>query len=296
MNLRPAFILGVVALATLTIVQLGCEQPNSSGNNASGADSNSVSSSGTIKLNGQIISIPSPNQLAILVQKANVPFKPEVLSDLSKRELYLDEYKKSMNLGVYGADLAYLANYGQAQKANDYFDAVGKLAGELEVLEHIDGKLVSRLSNNISQRDSVLKLSGQFFHSADKYLKNSQRADLAGLILFGGWIESLHLAVEAASVSAEVKTRIAEQKHACSSLNNLLKEMNNSAMDPIKKELDMLTSLYNSLESTYEYEKPITDSKEKTTYIRSNSSVKMSDEQMAEIKNRIEVIRTLITQ
>jgi hypothetical protein len=268
MNLRPAFITGVVVLAAIVLIQVGCEQPTTTGNNGSTLDSNSISSSGTVKLDGQIISIPSPTQLAILVQQSNLPFKAELLNDLSKRDLYLDEYKKSMNLGVYGADL----------------------------IEHIDGKLVSRLNSNISQRDSVLKLSSQFFHSADKYLKNSQRSDLAGLILLGGWIESLHLAMDAASVNPEVKKRIGEQKHACQSLNALLQNISNPALDPLKKELNDLNKLYEKLESTYTYSKPITDAKEKTTYFTSKSSVNVSVDQLAEIKAKIENIRTIITQ
>jgi hypothetical protein len=296
MNLRPAFITGVVVLAAIVLIQVGCEQPTTTGNNVSTLDSNSISSSGTIKLDGQIISIPSPTQLAILVQQSNLPFKAELLNDLNKRGLYLDEYKKSMNLGVYGADLAYVANFEKGQVANDYFNAVGKLAGEIEVIEHIDGKLVSRLNSNISQRDSVLKLSSQFFHSADKYLKNSQRSDLAGLILLGGWIESLHLAMDAAAINPEVKKRIGEQKNACQSLNALLQNITNPALDALKKELNELNKLYEKLESTYTYSKPITDTKEKTTYFTSKSSVNVSVDQLTEIKAKIENIRTIITQ
>ncbi len=297
MNLRPLFMSCFGALGIASFLLTSCEQPSTTGtSNTTGVDSNSVSSSGTVKLEGQIISIPSPNQLAALMRQSNIPFKAEILHNLAKRETYLSEQKKAMNLGVYGTDLAYIANFEKAQLANDYFDVVGKLAGELEVLDHIDSRLVNRLSSNISQRDSVLRLSSQFFQSADRYLKNNERSDLAGLILLGGWIESVYLACEPAQTNEEIKQRIGEQKHACASLLNLINNFQDPSMDQLKKDMKALNDVYSELESTYSYQKPITDTKEKRTYFTSKTSVKVSAEQLAEIARRIQAIRTIIIQ
>ncbi|MFN6379207.1 MAG: hypothetical protein ACK4WD_08020 [Flavobacteriales bacterium] len=296
MSLRPKFIGSMFLVVSLVVFSTGCEQPASTNITNNPTDGNNVSSTGTVKLDGQIISIPSPNQLAILVRQSNVPFRPEKLHDLKKTDFYLSEQKKALNLGVYGADLAYIANFDKGQLANDYFDAVGKVAGELEILDHIDGKLVSRLSNNISNRDSVLRLSGQFFHSADRYLKNNKRTDLAGLVLLGGWVESIHFASEAAKTNEDVKRRIAEQKHACASLTNLIMKINDPSLDSLLDQLIELNSIYSELSSNYTYSKPITDEKEKTTYITSKSSVNMDQKQLEAVSNRIEAIRSIIIQ
>jgi hypothetical protein len=283
-------------VVSLVVFSTGCEQPASTNTTNNPTDGNNVSSTGTVKLDGQIISIPSPNQLAILVRQSNVPFRPEKLHDLKKTDFYLSEQKKALNLGVYGADLAYIANFDKGQLANDYFDAVGKVAGELEILDHIDGKLVSRLSNNISNRDSVLRLSSQFFHSADRYLKNNKRTDLAGLVLLGGWVESIHFATEAAKTNEDVKRRIAEQKHACASLTNLIMKINDPSLDSLLDQLIELNNIYSELSGNYTYSKPITDEKEKTTYITSKSSVNMDQKQLEAVSNRIEAIRSIIIQ
>lgn len=296
MSLRPTFIGSMLLFVSMVVISTGCEQPTTTNTTTSTVDSNSVSGSGTLKLDGQIISIPSPNQLAILVRQSNVPFKQEQLHDLKKSDYYLSEQKKALNLGIYGADLAYIANFDKGQLANDYFDAVGKVAGELEILDHIDGKLVSRLSNNISNRDSVLRLSSQFFHSADRYLKNNKRTDLAGLVLLGGWVESIHFASEAASSNEDVRRRIAEQKHACASLTNLLTKINDPALENLVEQMKELNDIYADLQATYSYSKPITDAKEKTTYITSKSTVNMDQKQLEAVSNRIEAIRSIIIQ
>ena len=296
MKLRPAFIGTWIVLIAVLFTQYGCEQPTNSNTKAPLLDSNSVSSAGTIKLDGQIISIPSPTQLAILVEQSKVPFRKELMHDLAKREKYLSEQKKALNLGVYGADLAYIANYQQGQIANDYFDAVGKSAGDLEILDHLDGKLVSRISNNISERDSVLRLSAQFFQAADRYLKSNERADLAGLVLLGGWVESLHLAMDAGAVNEDVRNRIGEQKHACESLSELLNKFTDPSMSDLQKQLNDLKSIYTNFTPKYVYGKPITDAKEKTTYFTSKSTVMLSVEDLAKVKDKIEAIRQIITQ
>jgi hypothetical protein len=82
MSLRPTFIGSMFLVVSLVILSTGCEQPTTTNTATNNADSNSVSGSGTVKLDGQIISIPSPNQLAILVRQSNVPFKQEQLHDL----------------------------------------------------------------------------------------------------------------------------------------------------------------------------------------------------------------------
>lgn len=297
MSLRPVFMSSVLFCAGLTLILSSCEQPST--NNASspsGIDSNSVSSSGTVKLEGQIISIPSPNQLAILIRQSNVAFQDNKLHDLGKANYYLSEEKKAMNLGLYGADLAYIANFEKGQLANDYYEAVGRLAGELEILDHIDSKLVSRLSSNVSNRDSVLRLSSQFFHSADKYLKNNKRSDLAGLILLGGWVESIHFALDAATTNPEIRKRVGEQKHACASLTNLLIEANMPALEQLTSEMKALNDIYSGFSTEYTYSKPITDVKERTTYITSKSSVLVEDKQLTALADRIKAIRSIIIQ
>jgi hypothetical protein len=295
MRLHPFYFVSVVSIAVAASFS-ACTEPTAPPTNPPLADSSSVSSSGTVKFQGEIISVPSPTQIAVIIQKANIPYKAELVNSLNNRTKYTSEIKKALNMGTYGADLAYIANYEKGQINNDYFEAVGDLANDLQILDHVDKSLISRLSNNVSNRDSLLSLNAQFFRAGDRYLKNAERADLAGLILFGGWIEALHISLDAATTNKDIRTRIGEQKHAANSLLNLLNKYDDAELDAVKSEMVAISEVFMDLESTYKFEKPINDSKNKTTYLRSKTGVIVSDDQLTELREHVNTLRNLITQ
>ncbi|MFY7970615.1 MAG: hypothetical protein ACOVOO_01660 [Flavobacteriales bacterium] len=295
MRLHPFYFVSVVSIAVAASFS-ACTEPTAPPTNPPLADSSSVSSSGTVKFQGEIISVPSPTQIAVIIQKANIPYKAELVNSLNNRTKYTSEIKKALNMGTYGADLAYIGNYEKGQINNDYFEAVGSLANDLQILDHVDKSLISRLSNNVSNRDSLLSLNAQFFRAGDRYLKNAERADLAGLILFGGWIEALHISLDAATTNKDIRTRIGEQKHAANSLLNLLNKYDDAELDAVKSEMVAISEVFMDLESTYKFEKPINDSKNKTTYLRSKTGVIVSDDQLTELREHVNTLRNLITQ
>jgi hypothetical protein len=259
-------------------------------------DSSSVSSSGTLKFQGEIISIPSPTQIAVILQKASIPYQQGAVNPLTNASKYTGEFKNAMNMGVYGADLAYIANYEQGQINNDYFETIGDLAGELQILEHIDKSLLSRLANNISNKDSLLSLNAQFFRSGDQYLKNAERSDLAGLILLGGWVEALYISMDAAITNKDIRSMLGDQKHAAASLVSLMSKYNEPSLEKVKVEMLALGEVFQEMESSYEYQKPINDTKEKTTYLRSKSNVIVSDDQLSALREKTNSLRNLIIQ
>jgi hypothetical protein len=274
----------------------GCAEHTATPQAGMASDTSAVTSSGTMKIDGEIISIPSPTLLATLLLKANIPFNGQAVNPLQNQVNYTSETKKALNLGVYGADLAYVANYEQGQTNSDYFNVIAKLAGELGVLEHLDQTIVSRLNNNINNRDSLMALNATFFHAADKYLKSNERGDLASLVLVGGWVEAIHLSIEPAYSNAEVRNRVGEQKYSARSIQNLINRQTDPSLDPIKENVTKLVELLSALESSYKYQKPITDSKDRITYFTSKTSILVSDQELADIKEQVQTLRTLIIQ
>lgn len=283
---------GMLTLACLT----ACQETPSTPAPSIEIDSIGVSSSGTMRFDGEIISIPSTAMIASMLQKNNIQFKQELLNPLQNRNKYVNETKKALNLGVYGCDLAYLANYNLGQINIDYFDAVASLAADLEVLDKIDKSIITQFQNNISQRDSLLALNANFFHAADSYLKNNERGHLSGLILIGGWIESLNLATDAAANNEDIRKRVAEQKYSATSIRNLASKMDHNTFGAIKTELDKLCTTLEGLESSYIFRQPINDQREKKTYLRSQTSVKLTEGDLKSLQAQVATVRNLITE
>jgi hypothetical protein len=281
----------------LSLALHSCQEPQNSGQ-VPAADSlgSGISQSGTMNFGGEIISLPSPIQIASYLKKNNLPFKQELVHLPGAKPKYVNETKKALNMGVYGADLAYISNFNLGQQNADYVDLVAQLASELGVLDHVDRKIITRLRTGLTSTDSLIRLNADLFHSADKYLKSNDKYDISAYILIGGWIESLHLAADAAKSNEFLKTRLGEQKYAAESIDRLNKKFTDPAYEPIRKEIELLCAEFAKLESSYSYRKPIVDAETRTTYINSKTSVQMADEQLMAITSLVEKIRTLITE
>ena len=59
-----------------------------------------------VKFNNTLFSLPSPYQLAIMVKDNGITYNSEILNPTSNLANYINNFKKSLNLGIFGADLA----------------------------------------------------------------------------------------------------------------------------------------------------------------------------------------------
>ena len=208
----------------------------------------------------------------------------------------MNQSSQALNLGVYGADLAYLSNYNNAQLKLDYFKVVEDLATELNIRNNIDQSLIDRFASNIDSRDSLYKLNANLFKAADQYLKQNDEEEVAALVLSGGWIEALHLSMQAAESNDAMRNRIGEQGTAVRSIVNLLKRSTEPSTLELAAKMAALAELFEGLNMTYTYVKPIPDASQRISYLNSKSKVELSDEQLALIAVQVDAIRNMIIQ
>jgi hypothetical protein len=246
---------------------------------------------------GEIFSIPSPIQSAIFIKRSGNPYEKSLLNATSKSASYSTRFSMAMNLGVYGADLAYVTMYDQTQDAIAYLNAAKKISNELDITNAFPNSTLERFSKNLGNKDTMLVLVGIAFRSCDTYLKNNDQNDISGLILAGGWLESLHFATNAYKTkpSEETKNRIAEQKSSLKSLVALLNQFySQQEYTEFIDNLRDLESVYDGVEFNYVYEKPTTDAAKKVTTINSKTEVKISKEQIDAISEKVKAIRSQI--
>lgn len=257
-------------------------------------DANNAIGQGLLKLDREIFSLPSPVQTAILLQKNAVKYNEGLVNAVNAESSYLNRTQKALNMGVYGADLAYLSNFNNTQMKNDYLRVVEKIATDMDIRNHIDQSLIDRFALNIDNRDSIYSLNAELFNSVDRYLKESGESHIAALILTGGWVEGMHITLGSAVSNAEIRNRVGEQASAARSLRKLIMRMEDPALKELETMLSDLDKSFQSLGFNYTYVKPITDASERVTYLNSKSSVTMSDEQLKEITERVNAIREYI--
>lgn len=250
-----------------------------------------------LEVDGQLFSIPSPIQTAILLKKVGTEYNGEILNSPKNVMEYSTNFKKAANLGIYGADLGYVTMYDQTQVAITYLNSVKKLADDLGVTSAFDMELVERFEKNIGNKDSLFVLISDAYRVSDAYLKSNERKDVGGLVLAGGWVESLYFATEVAkqNPNKEVIKRIGEQK---TTLNNLIKLLTPFYSKPQFQEfidkLMELNEIYEEVSYTYTYEKPTTKPEEKLTVINSKTKVEVPDDVLKKINEKVQEIRTFI--
>ena len=288
---RGAFLL----LSVTALLSAGCSGDPKETDELPPVDSTGTST--ILNVNGEIFSIPSPIQTAFLIKGSGAAYSKEILNAPNKSSNYSTNFSKALNLGIYGADLGYVTIYDQTQDAIGYLNAAKKLADELGVSGAFDANTIERFSKNLGNKDSMLVLVGVAYRSSDAYLKNNDRSDVSGLVLAGGWLESLHFAtnVYKTKPNEDVKRRIAEQK---SSLQSLIKLLNQFYSQPEYTEfidnLNDLSTVFDGVEFKYTYEKPTTDAEKKVTTVNSKSEVKITPEQVESITQKVKSIRSQI--
>lgn len=251
-------------------------------------------------LNGKIFSIPSPIQTMTLLRKTEPNFKANLLNKVAKVDSYQTEYKRALNLGIYGADLGYSSIYLEKKHILDYIVTVEKITKSLGLESTFDKTFIDRYQKHVDNTDSMLVIVSDAFKNADLFLKNNNRKTVSALILAGGWIESLHFAtalLKNNTKDKELLDRVCEQKQTLMTLIALLEENNkNNESDQLIAQLKELKIAFDTIVVNYKYAEPETNEKAHLTVLKHDISFDVQNETVNAITQQIEKIRTHITQ
>ncbi|MBG16667.1 MAG: hypothetical protein CL853_09985, partial [Crocinitomicaceae bacterium] len=108
--------------------------------------------------------VPTPNELFTLFDQVNVNFNSDLLSSTENIEQkYISNKNKALCFGVFSADLAFAANFGEASESLKYFSAIRNLGDQLNVNNAFDQVVFDRIEKNIDQNnnDSLFSLSSE---------------------------------------------------------------------------------------------------------------------------------------
>jgi len=289
-RLKTYFLL----IAITGSVVVSCKTDNKEADQENKIDS---TQSNFVKLDKSVFSIPSPYQTAYLIKRLGLSFDKSLCNQNTNLANYSTNFKKGLNLGIYGADLGYVAIYEQNQEALNYLKASQKLASDLGINGAFDAKLIERFQSALGKKDSMIAVSALAFRAGDNYLQNNDRKDVASLIIAGGFIESLHLTLSLANnhKNMELYNRLGEQKVT---LDNLIKLFTpyyeQQEYTEFIDQLIELAYVFDAIEVKYTYAPPTTDSEKKLTIVNGKTEVILTPEQLEEITQKIKSIRAQI--
>src|ERR1043165_8111173 len=169
--------------------------------------------------------IPSPLEISVLLKESGKKYNASYLNSPDNLAKYNSNYKKALNLGIYGTDLGYTNIYEQNQDGIKYMASIKELADGLNIGQFFDIETIGRLATNSKNLDSLLLITTQNFNSINHYLQTQDRANLSVLLLTGGWVEALHILCEVAKANPtnkELQETIGEQKIILENIKLLL--------------------------------------------------------------------------
>lgn len=292
----PLYFFGVAALAIAS-----CGDSDTTGDPITTVDPNVLDTGANMvaNINGKIFSIPSPFQTADLIKKSGAPYNGDLLNPSGNAVNYSTKFSKALNLGVFGADLGYATMYDNNNEALSYLTSVEQLSKELDMGGAFSESIMNRFSENMGNQDSMLVIVSDAYQAGDEYLKNNERDQEAGLILTGGWIEALYFATSTLEQKKDqnIINRIGEQKTTLDNLIEMLEQYNNEeSYANLIQELQDLYYEFDNVSYSYTYVKPETDEANQLTTIKCKSEVKISDENLKAIAEKIKDIRTKIIE
>ncbi|WP_300663448.1 hypothetical protein [Fluviicola sp.] len=251
------------------------------------------------KFDDKIFSIPSPMQMALLLEESKSTYNEFLLNDLEKVDDYTSEYKKALNLGIYGTDLGYVSIYKQNSTALKYLSTIEKLTSKLGLEGAFDKDFMTRFEKNSTNKDSMMVIVSDAFKKSDNFLKSNNRKSVSALILVGGWIESMYLAcnINKQHANEKILDRIAEQSQTLNTIVALLSDYNKKGeWDDLIKDMKDLKFYFDQITINYEYVAPVTNAKTKTTTLRHKTVVTIDTNVLNFINQKIEAIRTKVTE
>jgi len=242
--------------------------------------------------------IPSPLEISMILKESGKKYNVTYLNSADNRAKYNTNYKKALNLGIYGTDLGYTNIYEQNQDGVKYMEAIKDMADGLNIGQFFDIETVGRLATNSKNLDSLLLITTQNFNSINHYLQTQSRANLSVLLLTGGWLEALHVTCEVAKANPgnkELQETIGEQKIILENIMLLLSfyKESDQNMASLLNDMDGLKKVFDKVNITYTYKESTFEIVDGVMVIKDNSSstIQITNEDIVSIKEVVDSIR-----
>ncbi|MFO0478768.1 MAG: hypothetical protein ACK50L_08360 [Bacteroidota bacterium] len=165
------------------------------------------------KFDFAIGNIPSPVGSINEISNWGVEYNNALLVDANKQLATSNEFSKAFALGVYNIDLSYAVFNNKSDDVLKYVKTVIKISDELGLKSAVNQVVGKRAEQNLSNKDSLLKILDEIFVKSDSYLRTNERVYTASSIFAGSWVEGLYLTCKIAESVTNVDFKEKAYQH-----------------------------------------------------------------------------------
>jgi hypothetical protein len=235
-NLRPFFWVIFIAIAVVS-----CKSGTKNSTKTSDQGIESLVSREKVIEEVTGYPIPTSFEVTTMINDAGSPFIIGLVNSTENIDKYFSIKEKAVNLGIYSADLSYVATYIQKQKTMYYLETSKRLIDELEITSAFNRNYIQRVESNIDNRDSLIHIISESFYDTYKYLRKNEQDITSVLVVSGSWIESIYITSQIIIVSHDKQPYIDILVKQKKSLDQLL-----DVVEPVKDD-ENIRDIYSGL-------------------------------------------------
>jgi hypothetical protein len=161
--------------------------------------------------------LPTSAEVIKLLTELEVGYQIGTTNPVENVRGYYTSAKRSINMGVYGADLSYVTLYNIEQKVIDYMDVIKTLANDLNMSKIYNAPLYDSIKKNFDNKNRLVKILTNAFQETYQFMSENDEQALALLVVGGAWVEGMYLTThvsEAAYNVAGIAKVLIEQKNS----------------------------------------------------------------------------------
>ena len=242
---------------------------------------------------------PTPNEINEIIKKEDLVFNESLLNPENKVSNYTNDQSISLNLGIYLADMAYSAFFGQIHKFKSYLGVVKQLTNHLLISPETKEELISNFIKHSNDFDSIYQFTHDYYYKMINELEQNYSASAMSLIVAGAYIECLYIALNLTKYEEDSSLIqiVAKQKFAFNNLINCCKfKSRDKDITSILNDLLEIQDIYNNVSiQKVEILRVERTNDEKIT-LRGGPILKMKRKEFYKLKKTISRVRKKIVE
>ncbi|MBQ3635060.1 MAG: hypothetical protein II951_05515 [Bacteroidales bacterium] len=246
-----------------------------------------------------LYTMPAPIEMASLIKETGVRFDDQLLHDLSAANKYNTNLKMALSLGAYATDMSVSGMFSQSQKMVDYLKTLKDITRRLGIVQIMDENAIRKLEGTNVSKDEMLNVISEVYMNTNQYLTENNRRNVATMVMAGGWVEGLYLAlnlIDTNHLNKDIVERIIAQKLALATMQNIVDSENSKGEDA---DLTYISEKMQEIKAIFDYVEiakvgrvsALTDPETKTTAIKANTSGELNTEIVNALKQTVTNIR-----
>jgi len=244
-----------------------------------------------------IMALPSPEEILSYINSKQVEFDEDILLNSEYAMQFSTRKHKTLVLGMYLADLAYISSFSRTEYFSEYTKAIDYLIKDLEINLNLSEDLKNKLLNSSFDPDEVYNISQQLYSTIINYLQDLDDGKTLTLISVGTFCETLYVSTNLHNdfkIHEPSINRIGEQKLLYEDLLTMTASFKNSGLNDIHDYLKGIEKKFNAINLESAQTLDVSTTENGVLYIKGDSKIDISKEKYFEFSQSINELRNLL--